>query len=415
METKVGPNWNNPAMRQSPMQYQHQQQQHMGPMHQPHNPYSAMHTSMPVPMMPHAPMVQQPFYPPQPAMPQPYGPHTTTRAIPQPAHPSRQLVPGHHGQGNSVPQSVTDEDNQIDHYMARAKMLLLVLVIGIGGWATFYQISGAVIASGKVVVESNIKSVQHLEGGIVREISVKDGQGVSEGEVLVRLDKKRVEDQLTGLSSQANAKEQQLILLRSELEDLKALAQKGLVPRNRVVNQERQLAELEGEYGRLTSDISRFSTDKSRLEVRAPLSGRIHKLAVHTIGGVVAPGQEILQIVPSDAKLVFEANINPTDIDQVNTGQSVKVKLPSFNQRTTPELNATVINVSPDLVKDEQAQAFFYTVRIGLNEGEIERLKGKELVPGMPAEAYIQTDSRTVLSYLMKPFTDQLSRALREE
>ena len=310
---------------------------------------------------------------------------------------------------------VIDENKRIGHYIRYAKFLLLILVVGIGGWATFTKIGGAVIAIGKVAVEANVKSVQHLEGGIVREIAVKDGQKVQEGDILLRLDKKRVEDQLTGLESQAQSKKQQLTLLESELEDLKALADKGLVPKNRVVNQERQLAELKGEYGRLTSDISRLSTDKSRLEVRAPIGGRIHKLATHTIGGVVTPGQEILQIVPSDANLVFDANINPIDIDQVYVDQKVKVKLSSFNQRTTPELEGFVINVSPDLVQDEQTKGFFYVVQVSLKKGQIDLLKGKNMVPGMPAEIYIQTNERTVMNYLLKPLTDQVSRAMREE
>lgn len=340
-------------------------------------------------------------------------PHNQNMPVPQSYH--EPMAPAQPSADQNAFARVDAEDDLIGHYLKRARLVLLVLVLGVGGWAFFSEISGAVIASGKVVVEANVKSVQHLEGGIVREIFVKDGQKVQQGDVLLRLDKTKVEGQLEGLKAQAKSKEQQLSLLKSELEDLQALASKGLVPKNRIVRTERELAELSGEHGRIQSDIQRFSSDRSRLEVRAPLDGRVHKLAMHTIGGVVTPGQEILQIVPSDAKLILETRINPTDIDQVHPGQAVIVKLPSFNQRTTPELKGEVVTISPDLVKDEQSNMFYYNVNVGLKQGELDRLEGKELVPGMPAEAYIQTQSRTVMSYLLRPLTDQIAKALREE
>jgi len=307
------------------------------------------------------------------------------------------------------------EEMRIDHYLKKARFVLAILLFVVGGWAFFTEISGAVIASGKVVVETNSKSVQHLEGGIVRGLHVRDGQRVDKGDVLLTLDQKKAEDQLSGLSAQADAKRQQLALLKNELADLKELERKGLVPRNRVVSTERELAELAGEAGRLSSEMSRVSNDKSRLEVRAPASGRVHKLTVHTVGGVISPGQEILQIVPSNAKLIFQVRINPADIDQVRNGQPVTVKLSSFNQRTTPDIEGSVVHVSPDLENDDRTQSFYYVAHVKPKQGQMERLGGKTLVPGMPADVFIQTDSRTVFDYLMKPLVDQFERAMREE
>lgn len=381
---------------------------------QPHHPHpgaqqvpAPFHGSSPVPHSAHPPQHGGAYH---------GAPHHGMHPMPVASqHQPPMAVPAAQGLQDETSKAIVHEDKNISTYIGYAKLVLLLLVVGLGGWATFSKISGAVVASGKVVVEANVKSVQHLEGGIVRQLSVRDGQKVQKGDVLITLDKTRVEGQITGLISQAKAKKQQLVLLESELEDLRALAEKGLVPRNRVARHERDLAELTGEHGRLQSDIDRLSSDKSRLEVKAPISGRVHKLAVHTLGGVVAPGQEILQLVPSDAKLILEAQVNPTDIDQVQDGQPVRVILSSFNQRTTPELNGTVIQVSPELVQDEQSRGFFYMVRVGLSQNELQRLDGKELVPGMPAEIFIQTQDRTVMSYLVRPFTDQLNRALREE
>lgn len=312
---------------------------------------------------------------------------------------------------------VRREDARIESGLSWAFLLIALVVVGIGGSAGFIQISGAVVAGATVVVEANSKSVQHLDGGIVQAIAVRDGQTVREGEVLIVLAADRVGDRMRGLQSQIAAKREQLALLGRELEDLKTLEAKRLVPRRKVVEVERQLAELSGQLGRLEADLARAETDRSQLELRAPISGRVHELAVHTVGAVIAPAQEILKVVPSDAALVFEARVSPTDIDQVRVGQNASVRLTSFNQRTTPELVGEVVNVSADLVRDEASGLFHYIVRIALtrdNDG-LAALGDRQLLPGMPAEIFIETDSRTILSFLIKPLTDHWERALREQ
>ena len=118
---------------------------------------------------------------------------------------------------------------------------------------------------------------------------------------------------------------------------------------------------------------------------------------------------------PSDAKLIIEASVLPTDIDQVASGQPVAIRLASFNQRTTPELKGRVTIVSADLIADEQQRSYHYLVHASFDDGELDRLGGKALVPGMPAEVFIQTEERTVLDYLLKPMIDQFRRAMREE
>ncbi|MEO1543462.1 MAG: HlyD family efflux transporter periplasmic adaptor subunit [Pseudomonadota bacterium] len=312
-------------------------------------------------------------------------------------------------------RAMADEDSRISGYLRAAGYAVVLLVAGLGGWSATTQISGAVIAKATVVVESNSKSIQHLDGGVVRQIAIRDGQSVNAGDLLILLDAGRVGERMNGLQSQLRAKTEQLALMQRELEDLKTLEEKRLVPRKQVAAAKREQAELEGEIGRLQSELSRATTDKSQLELRAPISGRVHKLAVHTVGGVIAPGQEILQIVPSDAKLILEARIDPTRIDQVRETQSANIRLTSFNQRTTPELVGTVANVSADLVSDAQNQNFHYLARVALDDGQAARLGGKSLLPGMPADVFIQTDDRTILSYLLKPLTDHFQGAMREE
>ena len=139
----------------------------------------------------------------------------------------------------------------------------------------------------------------------------------------------------------------------------------------------------------------------------------VHQSTVHTVGGVITPGEAIMLIVPEADALTVEAKLAPQDIDQVRVGQTAALRFSAFNQRTTPELNGVVSRVSADLTTDQRTGAAYYVVRITLSDREIARLGGLRLVPGMPVETFIRTGERTVLSYVMKPFTDQITRSFR--
>ena len=151
-----------------------------------------------------------------------------------------------------------------------------------------------------------------------------------------------------------------------------------------------------------------------RIDIRAPQTGRVHQLAVHTVGGVIGPGETLMLIVPENEALSIEAKVSPNDIDQLRPEQSVVLLFSAFNRRTTPEINGTVNWISPDITQDARTGASYYTVRISVADAEMARLEGLKIVPGMPVEAFIQTGNRTALSYLLKPFTDQVRRAFRE-
>ena len=235
------------------------------------------------------------------------------------------------------------------------------------------------------------------------------------------------------------------------------LYDKRLVPLTRLTTLQRETARIEGERGQLTSAIAEtkskigeaqlqivrldqdFRTDVvkelgetqgkeaelversvaardqlDRIELRAPTSGVINQLSVHTIGGVIRAGDTIMEIVPDTDDLQIEARLQPNDIDQVRTGQKAFVRFSAFNQRLTPQLIGAVSYVSADTSHDQQTNAPYFTVRITLSEDELRRLGGLQLVPGMPAEVFMQTGSRTMMSYLLKPITDQLHRAFIE-
>ena len=151
-----------------------------------------------------------------------------------------------------------------------------------------------------------------------------------------------------------------------------------------------------------------------RIDIRAPHSGVVHQLAVHTVGGVITASEPAMLIVPEADELSVEVKLPPQNVDQLQVGQPAVLRFSTFNQRTTPELNGFVSRISGDVVQDQKSNATWYVVRITLPVEEIARLNGLKLLPGMPVEAFVQTGGRTVFSYLVKPLHDQVMKAFRE-
>jgi HlyD family secretion protein len=264
-------------------------------------------------------------------------------------------------------------------------------------------------------------------------------------------------EQIGGLESQKTAKDRQLSLISAELTDLKDLQSKGLVPISRVLAMDRETARLDGERGELVAskasaeariaevklqilqideeDLSQTLTDlreiegkvaelkerklavTSRLErmvIKAPITGDVYQLAVHTIGGVIGPGEPIMLIVPEADELILQAQVMPQDIDQVRPGQIAHIRFPSFNSRLTPEVAAEVTQISADTSRTDQNSAPFYSVRLMISAKELDKLGSNKLKPGMPAEAFIQTQAQSPMTYFLKPLIDQFAHALRE-
>jgi HlyD family secretion protein len=415
------------------------------------------------------------------------------------------------------------------------RILLVAGVLG-GGWFFFVPLAGAVVVPGNLVVQSNVKTIQHPTGGVVAEIKVKNGDRVYGGDLLVRLDatqahaslevvnKQLVEvrakmarltaerddlpqltippelasrtddetvnsllaseqslfkarssarksqkdllqgraaqlnEEISGLQVQVDSRAKQLELIQGELAGVQDLYDKRLVPLTRLTSLQREAARLDGERGQLLSSIAEtkskvgeaelqivridqdFRTEVvkdlgeaqgkeaelaergvaardllDRIEIRAPTSGVIHQIAVHTIGGVIKAGDAIMEIVPDTEDLQVEARLQPQDIDHVHTGQTAFVRFSAFNTRTTPQLTGIVSYVSADTSHDQQTNAPFFSVRVTLPDDERRRLADQQLVPGMPAEVFMQTGSRTMVSYIFKPIAEQMRRAFVEQ
>lgn len=433
-------------------------------------------------------------------------------------------------------ESIVQRAGRAYEHELRTGMRALLVVGGLAfGLMVLLPLSGAVVVPGNLVVQSNVKTIQHPTGGVVSQIPVRNGMRVTTGDLLLRLDSTqaqanqqvvskqldevrakisrlsaerdglprpaippemsaRLEDgnvknllaseaslfrarvtaresqkellqskvsqlnqEIEGLESQVSSKAKQLELITGELTGVQELFDKRLVPLARLTTLQRESARIEGERGQLISTIAetrakigeaqlqivRLDQDVrtevvkelgeaqgkeaeltergvaardvlDRIEMRAPTSGVIHQLAAHTIGGVIRAGDTIMEVVPDSDDLQIEARLQPNDIDQVRKGQQAYVRFSAFNQRVTPQLIGEVSYVSPDTTRDTQTNMSYFTVRIMLPEEERRRLAGLQLSSGMPAEVFMQTGSRTMLSYLFKPIMDQFERAFVE-
>lgn len=258
-----------------------------------------------------------------------------------------------------------------------------------------------------------------------------------------------------GYRSQATANEKQKKYVSLELDGLEKLYKEQLVPLSRLSAVAREAARLEGERGQLQSAIAQhdlkieeanlqisaavqshrvelaqqLTEAKSKqsellerravakdvadhVEIRAPVAGIVHQLSAHTIGGVVAPGEVVMLIEPDGDELAIEARLPPNEVDQVSLRQPATVRLSALDRSTTPQIAGTVSYVSPDVVHDSQTNSAYYSVKIILAPGAHQH--NIKLRPGMPAEIFLETGSRTIMSYLLKPLSDQARRAMRE-
>lgn len=408
---------------------------------------------------------------------------------------------------------------------------------GLGSWAAVAPLDSAVVAPGAVSVESNRKTIQHLEGGIVREILVRDGVQVREGDTLVRLDPTRTEAtedlyrrqlasaltlearlvaqrdmassisfpaDVTALSKdpvaasamhdnqlqfesrresllrglevvdaqirqteQENAQakadkisaDKQLATIDRELPGVKQLWEKGLVALSRMTSLERERLRLEGlaeqagitlkkgaekiseararaeqlrqEYrqdaanqlpdvGKTISDARQqiiIAQDAlKRIEIKAPVSGTIQQLRIFTVGGVIKPGDAILDIVPASDTLVVRARVSTVDVDRIRSNAPVEVRLPQFLKFQSEVIRGKVRSISRDSIVDEtnrQLPAYF-AMEVAVDRSSIPDYINDRLTAGMTTDVVVPTGERTVLQYLVAPLMNRLGTSLRE-
>lgn len=268
---------------------------------------------------------------------------------------------------------------------------------------------------------------------------------------------KQLDLSIGGLERQITSRATQLAVTRDEISQVSGLKKRGLLPLSRWTPMARQEASLDGELGQIEAqlastraqiaevELKRLEVDETyrrealndlqavdgelsqlvekhtaleekvgRLDVRAPVAGRIHELGIHTIGGVVTPSDTLAYVVPSNEALVIDALVSPREIDRVHEGGATRVRLTSFDSKTTPELFGHIVSISADHLAQKENLPPAFKVRVALNDGEVARLGRVDILPGMEAEVMMTSAPRTMLSYLAKPMVDQMTRAFRE-
>jgi len=414
--------------------------------------------------------------------------------------------------------------------------VIIVFVVGFLAWASFAQLQSAILAPGVVVVESHRKTIQHLEGGIVKDMLVADGDHVKIGQSLVLLEEaqaqasvallsdqvavlsaqearlsaeqegvaqiafprelvsrgkeakvaailaaeqnnfttrrdtlskqidilgqriKENERQIAGLHNQLESVENQLQLIGQETSSVEELYMKGLSTLPRVLALRRQTAELTGQRGQITERIAEIelsghentlqmtnlanqqlsevatslrdvqarkfeilerlnaaSDVRARLVLTAPVSGKIVNLAFHTNGGVIRPGETVMEIVPDEDRLEIETHVRPDDADLVQVGMPAHVNFTSYKQRRLPQITGEVTQISADRLTDERSGLAYFRAVVTVDRAALDDSPDLRLIPGMPAEIAIATGTRTFLDYVLAPISDVVRRGLREQ
>lgn len=273
----------------------------------------------------------------------------------------------------------------------------------------------------------------------------------------LQLQVSQLQEEIGGLQFQADALADELALARGERDRMGTLSEKGLLETTRLNTADRELARMMGSQGELTASIARSTARISEINlqilaiddvayteaqrelrtvtaniaelndrlgavearldrtlIRAPVSGTVNELAVTTLGGVIGSAERLLTIVPDDADLAIEFRVATKDIDQILPGQEVKLRFSAFDQRTTPEIPAEVSRISAAATSDPQSGQSYYVAEASVT-GDLSVLGNRGLIPGMPVEVFVQTQEQVAIAYFVKPFTDQISRAFREE
>jgi HlyD family secretion protein len=411
--------------------------------------------------------------------------------------------------------------------------LITFTFLVLGGWSAVAKLDGAVTAPGVVAEGSGRKSVQHLEGGIVKQILVREGEHVTAGQVLFRLDptqpessldllqkqldaflaeearliaerdrataiawpteimarsdrltvKQAIADQtkqfsdrqnsfrgevdvmqskiaqlkigIQGIHVERDATKQQLQTVAQELTDLEYLLSEKLVQKSRVLTLQRERSRLEGIIGRSITDEAKGENEIGeaqlhiqqvqnklneevahaivevrqkigdarekirvaqsvfqRLDITAPVAGTVQDLKIFTIGGVVRPGDVLLQVIPDQDALIIQAHVSPHDMDRMRAGMRAEVRFTSFKSSLLPIISGRVESVSRDRLVDETNRQPYFLAQVVVDD--IPEELRDQIVAGMPADLVFPTGERTVISYLIRPLQDRMNSAFRE-
>ena len=333
-----------------------------------------------------------------------------------------------------------------ERYYARIGWHLVIW--GFGGfivWACFAPLDQGVSASGWIITTSNRQAIQPISSGIVEEITVREGEMVKAGQILVKLNPISAQAQdsslreaIDGFNAQAKGLEQSIghkkMLLQSlekQVNSTRELVDDGYYAKNRLLELERQyfqtsasLADDQGNLVRVRKQVAEQEAkakstqyDLANTELKSPVDGQVVNLTIFTKGGVVGAGSKLMEVIPVNEALIIEGQLPVHLVDKAHAGESVELMFTAFNQNRTPHIPAQLLSVGADRIIEERTGAPFFKVQALVTPQGMKMLGNLKLKvrPGMPVEMFIRTGERTLMSYFLKPIFDRSYSALREE
>jgi len=351
-------------------------------------------------------------------------------------------------------------EDELTNTKRPARIGLAILAIGLGGffvWAALAPLDEGVPTQGMVSIDTKRRAVQHLQGGLIREVLVGEGQMVKAGELLIKLDDSAVralyaaaqqsvaairENQvaqqavLEGLQAGERSRQAQLALITRELDGVRGLVKEGFAPVVQQLQLERQQAELQTAIRDTQTNQQRTQQallelshqmvaaqqklraaeqDLQRMEIRSPSDGQVVGLNVQSVGAVVQPAQKIMDIVPRNETLVIETRVSPQFIDRVSMKDPVDLRFSAFANSPQLVVPGRLMSISQDVLVDQHSGASFFLARAEVTPEGLQKLGDRSLQAGMPVEVVIKTGSRTLLTYLLHPLTKRVAASLKEE
>ena len=281
-------------------------------------------------------------------------------------------------------------------------------------WASRSELEEVTRGNGKVIASSKVQVIQNLEGGIIRDIFVKTGQRVEKDQLLLKIDDTQFLGDLNSAKQQRLSLNESLELLKEERDILEPLVESGVEPRINLIRLLQRISTAESEYRVLQDQIPNLEDKLKRTNVRAPRDGIINRLLISTTGGVIQPGNPILEMIPVDDDLVLEVEVAPTDIAYVIKDQRAVVQLSAFDFAVYGSLEGVVMNVSADTITKDDGTTWYICLVSIPSDGVTSMSRKLEILPGMQATVNIVSGSKTILQYLLQPFTNIKNKAFRE-
>ena len=292
--------------------------------------------------------------------------------------------------------------------------VILLFFVAFFIWASRAELEEVTRGNGKIIASSKLQIIQNLEGGIINEIAVRTGDSVSEGDLLVKLDETKFLGDLNSAKQQRLSLNESLELLKEERDILEPLVESGVEPRINLIRLLQRISTAESEYRVLQDQIPNLEDKLKRTNVRAPRDGIINRLLISTTGGVIQPGNPILEMIPVDDDLVLEVEVAPTDIAYVIKDQRAVVQLSAFDFAVYGSLEGVVMNVSADTITKDDGTTWYICLVSIPSDGVTSMSRKLEILPGMQATVNIVSGSKTILQYLLQPFTNIKNKAFRE-